>query len=236
MPLLKRDTDWDALTDRLYDLAPELEPVELVGVLDALRVAYRGLAPDTAEADALCRALLGRLVRVWTASRAPIALPALEAWLAVGKQLSPQPAPPVLTLTWAELVPAGAPDISDRLSLERFADWLTLAELLLEYDFPLLEQLRFPGESRQHCEAFLNALERDFTRVRVPDIDQAVRSLARIIHLLPPLAERAHLVRAQIESRGYPDAEQEPGRPRPRNVAVPWRTGHLDVERVLRDL
>lgn len=36
LPLLKHDTDWDALTDRLYTLVPELEPAELLGRMVAL--------------------------------------------------------------------------------------------------------------------------------------------------------------------------------------------------------
>jgi hypothetical protein len=238
LPLLARDSDWDALTDRLYDLAPELEQAELVGVLDALRSTHGDVneAPDSTEADALSRALLARLVAVWKASRAPIALPILEAWLAVGKRLSPQPPPPAIGVTWAELLPTGAPDFSNRASLERFADWLTLAELLLDYDPKLLEDLRSSDASRRHADAFLTALERDLRRVRTRDIDQAVRALARMSRLLRPLAERAYLVRAQLENREYADTEQTPQPLRTRDVGIPWRTGHLDVERVLKDL
>ena len=35
LPLLQCDGDWDALTDRLYTLASELEPAELLGLMDA---------------------------------------------------------------------------------------------------------------------------------------------------------------------------------------------------------
>ncbi len=34
LPLIGSDEDWDALTDRLYALIPELEPPELVDGLD----------------------------------------------------------------------------------------------------------------------------------------------------------------------------------------------------------
>jgi hypothetical protein len=233
-PLLRRDADWDMLTDRLYDLAPELEHAELVGVLDALRVAP---GPALAEAHALSRAFLARVAAIWNASRAPVALPALEAWLSVGKRLSPRPEPPALGVTWAELLPIRAPDFADRASLGHFADWLTLAELLLEYDDELLVALRFPAQSLQPCQAFLDELSQSVQCLDPRDVDQAVQILAAMVKLVGPLTERAYLLRGRLED--HAQAFSEPA------LEVPWAaetgssprgTGHLDVQRVLEDL
>ncbi|MDQ6778346.1 MAG: hypothetical protein M3071_19480 [Actinomycetota bacterium] len=238
LPLLKRDADWDALTDRLYELAPDLEQAELIGVLDALRSARAGreVVPDRAEREALVRAVLVRLTNMWKSARVPIAVPVLEAWLAVGRRLSPPPPPPALGVTWAELLPASAPDFSDRACLERFADWLTLAELLRAYDPKLLGELGFPGQAHQHCEGFVHALERDIGRIRTRDIDQAVRAIVAMSMLGGPLAERAYALRHRLEMLEYADIGPALDMPRPRDVESSRRTGHLDVQRVLADL
>jgi hypothetical protein len=249
LPLLRRDTDWDALTDRLYDLAPDLEQAELIGVLEALRSACRGreVVSSRAEVDALARAVLVRLAGVWKRARAPIALPMLEAWLALAQQLSPPPTPPALGLTWAELLPVRAPDFSDRTGLERFADWLTLAELLRSYDPKMLDALGFPGPSLEHCEDFVAALEFDPGRVRPRDIAVAARALAAMATLggsrasaralaLHLLAARARVAGRQLELLEHADAAPFPEVPRAGEV---WRappSGAFDVRRVLADL
>ena len=75
LPLLQRDGDWDALTDRLYTLVPELEPAELLGLMDGLELTIHDLSgtPAAHEADALATAVLARLTTAWTTTRAPIA-------------------------------------------------------------------------------------------------------------------------------------------------------------------
>ncbi|HWF73253.1 MAG TPA: hypothetical protein VG186_07910 [Solirubrobacteraceae bacterium] len=236
-PLLKCDADWDALTDRLYDLAPEFEQAEEIGVLEALR-SPRGRrdTPDRAEAEALSRAVLARLAGVWKASRAPIALPLLEAWLAAGERLSPPPPVPDLGVTWAELLPAAAPDLSDRASLERFADWLTLADLVGAYDPAVLDGLGFPGTADRYCEDFLHALERDLARVPARSVDQVTRALGAMSSVLPRLAYRAYALGGVLERVEYADIRVRPDPP----PTTPWEplrgTGHLDVARVLADL
>ncbi|MDQ6803501.1 MAG: hypothetical protein M3065_00740 [Actinomycetota bacterium] len=235
MPLLQHDADWDALTDRLYDIVPDLEQAEVIGVLDVLR--FDGGRPDDrTEADALRRAVMGRLATVWKSSRSPIALPALEAWLAVGKDLSPRPAPPAVGVTWADLLPVSVPDFSDRAALERFADWLTLAELLFVYDRRLLGGLGFPGQSRRHCDGFLDALEESVRRVHTRDIDRAARALAAIGMLIEPLAERADAVLYRLGIYQYAEIEPTPEIPMAPDAEPSRRTGHLDVQRVLKDL
>lgn len=98
LPLLKHDTDWDALTDRLYTLVPELEPAELLGLMDALALTIRNLSatPTAPEANALATAVLARLTTVWTTTRTPIALPALEGWFTLAGGCPPNQSLPRL--------------------------------------------------------------------------------------------------------------------------------------------
>ena len=71
-----------------------------------------------------------------------ISVDALIAWARVAVKLEPRPEPPAVAMTWLELEPHHAPETPQEL--ERFADWLRLAELLQEHDPALLEKLEFP--------------------------------------------------------------------------------------------
>jgi hypothetical protein len=80
LPLLRHDADWDALTGRLYDLIPQLEPVELIGVLEALVLTTRGglEVSSKVEAEALAEAVLSRVRSLWNTTRAPLSLAGLR--------------------------------------------------------------------------------------------------------------------------------------------------------------
>ena len=236
LPLLKRDTDWDALTDRLHTLVPELEPAELLGLIDALTLTIHDASgtPTAPEANALAAAVLARLTAVWTTTRTPIALPALEAWFTLAGRLFPKPEPPAIAVTWAELLPTAAPHPSDGASLERFADWLTLAALLVAHDPGLLADLGIPGHTERLCEHFLNTLEPDpGGRITPTDIGQAVRALSRIPRVIPSLAERADAIRFRLTRAEYVSTRASRADPLPEPTP---QTGYLDVQRVLADL
>ena len=235
LPLLRRDADWDVLTDRLYTLVPELEPAELLGLLDGLELTIHDLSgtPAEIEADALGAAVVARLTTVWTTARAPIPLPALEAWFTLAGGLSSKPEPPAISETWAELLPAATPHPTDGANLERFADWLTLAELLMDYDPDLLAILGFPGQAERFCAQFLEALEPDRRRVEPADIDRAVRALSRIPRIFPALAGHAERIRFRLTSHEYLSSTSSLSKPPPRPAP---QTGNLDVQRVLADL
>ena len=79
---------------------------------------------------------------------------AVEAWFTLAGGLSCKTEPPAISVTWAELLPAAAPQPTDAANLERFADWLTLAELLMDYDPDLLARLGFPWSDRAILRAF----------------------------------------------------------------------------------
>lgn len=235
LPLLQRDGDWDALTDRLYSLVPELEAAELLGLMDGLELAIDDLSgtPTALEADALATAVLARLTTMWTTARAPVALPALEAWFTLAGRLSAKPEPPAISVTWAELLPTAAPQPTDGANLERFADWLTLAELLIGYDPGLLARLGFPGHTERICAQFLEAVDSDRRGIAPGDIGHTVRALSRIPRVLPALADRADGIRSRLTSHEYLPGTSTRSEP-PRRLAP--QTGNLDVQRVLADL
>lgn len=235
LPLLQRDADWDALTDRLYTLVPELEPAELLGLMDGLELTIHDLrgTPAALEADALATAVLARLTTVWTTGGEPIALPALEAWFTLAGGLSSKPEPPAISITWAELLPTAAPQPTDGASLERFADWLTLAELLMDYDPGLLAGLGFPGHTERFCAGFLEALEPGRRGIAPAEISHAVRALNRIPRVIPTLADRADSVRFSLRNQEYLSSMSSRNDPPPGPAP---QTGSLDVQRVLADL
>jgi hypothetical protein len=235
LPLLQRDADWDALTDRLYTLVPELEPAELLGLMDGLELTIHDLGGNSAvhEANALAIAVLNRLTTVWTTTRTPISLPALEAWFTLAGRLSSKPESPAISVTWAELLPTAAPQPTDGAGLERFADWLTIAELLVDYDPGLLADLGFPGHSEGFCAQFLDALDPDRRRIAPTEIGHAVRALSRIPHVIPALADRADTIRFKLTSHEYLSSTPSRGEPTPRPAP---QAGKLDVQRVLADL
>ena len=127
LPLMITDADWDALADRLYLIVGELDVPDLTALLTSIEEAIRRLERDRPDAEllALARSVLQRLTSIWDRDAAPVPLPALGAWFALAGGLPRDPAPPSqpdLTRTWAELFPAVPPDLTDRLSTERFAD------------------------------------------------------------------------------------------------------------------
>jgi hypothetical protein len=235
LPLLQRDADWDALTDRLYTLVPELEPAELLGLMDGLELTIHDLTgtPAAHEADALATAVLARLTTVWRTARAPIPLPALEAWFTLAGGLSSKPEPPATSVTWTELIPTAAPQLTDGANLERFADWLTLAELLMDYDPGLLAGLGFRGHTERFCAQFLEALERDRRGVAPADIARAVRALNRIPRVFPALAGHADSVRFRLTRDEYLSSTSSLSEPLSQPAP---QAGNLDVQRVLADL
>jgi hypothetical protein len=235
LPLLRRDGDWDALTGRLSDLVPELEPVELIGLMDALLLMTHDPldASSRVEAEALAIAVLSRVRSVWNMTGAPVSLAGLEMWLTLAGRLSAEPDPPAIAMTWAELLPVAAPDLSDRGSLERFADWLTLVELLLDYDPHLLAGLGFPGHTPELCERFLSSLENPNEPDHPCDVGQTLRALISVPRVIPQLTDRADWLQQRLTDIEYvspPSATSLSAHETAQNA------GRLDIRRVLNDL
>ncbi len=142
-PLLVSDADWDALGDGLLPRCAELSSREAVRLLGVLA----DVEPD-AESEALIELVLARLG--WAGKA--VGVDALQAWTAVSQRLGERPEAPAVAMTWLELEPAAAPRTPQEL--ERFADWLRLAELLRDHDRELLDQLGFPDRYAAVLQAF----------------------------------------------------------------------------------
>jgi hypothetical protein len=175
-PLLTEDADWDALGDNLHHACSELGPNDAVRLLAVL-----GEALDGVEADALSAMVLERLERRWRGHA--VSVDALEAWTAAAGKLPPSA---TVAASWLELDPPGAPRTP--VELERFADWLRLAELISVYDRELLDSLGFPDRSGDVLDAFI--AEPALTE---PPVERELRvdALARIARLDPTRADDA---------------------------------------------
>ncbi len=114
LPLLKADADWDAITDRLVHVLPELDDLDTSRLLYGLDAAMLD-AGDDPELAALGTIVLDALRRTWDAARAPLEVSVLAAWLGAAASLSPRPqTPEVVARTWIELQ-------GDEARLEEFA-------------------------------------------------------------------------------------------------------------------
>jgi hypothetical protein len=147
LPLICDDEDWDAIGDRIYALAPDLEHAELVAVFAAVGLAVTELTREeparSGEARVLARMALERTDSVWTAANAPVPLDCIDAWLRLSQHFDPVVWPGFLAPTWAELLPTELPDPGDLPEVERFTDWMTLSELIGNFSLELLGELGY---------------------------------------------------------------------------------------------
>ena len=213
-PLLTEDADWDALGDNLHHACSELAPNEAVRLLGVL-----GEAIDGVEADALSAMVLERLEQRWRGC--VVSVDALEAWTAAAGRLPPHA---TVAATWLELDPPGAPRTP--VELERFADWLRLAELIAAWDRGLLDNFGFPDRCGDVLDAFI--AEPALTE---PPVERELRvdALARLARLDPSRADAAlELVPVLDLSAGSVSQFELP------ELRIP--TGGFAVDRVLSDL
>ena len=208
-PLLREDADWDALGDGLYRLCHDIDEVEatqLLRVLDA--------AGDDREVLGLIELVLKRLR--WAGQA--IHVDALIAWARVAVKLEERPEPPAVAMTWLELEPHHAPETPQEL--ERFADWLRLAELLQEHDPALLEKLEFPQRYTAVLAEFAHQRPSDEP---VLERETRIETLDRLAEL-DPRYEAEGLAEMSLAVTSF----EGPDLPPPRS--------EFPVERVLRDL
>jgi hypothetical protein len=211
-PLLQGDADWDALGDGLYRLCAEIsEPdaIRLLGVLEDAR--------DDVEVLALDRLVLDRLG--W--SGRALSVDAICAWTPIAVRLTPRPEPPAVAMTWLELEPHRDPETP--VELERFADWLRLAEVLDRHDSELLRGLGFPG---RHAECLQRFASRSPGEEPPVERDLRIQSLFRLATLDPSLsraASEASALMFETARVGYAEWPEDAPRGFP-------------VERVLNDL
>ena len=195
LPLLVNDADWDALTDRIHLLVADLDGPDLSALLSGIHEAIGRTERDrtTDELLALARSALSRLVSIWSGTNVPVPLSALGGWFALAGSLPSEPTPPSppnVTRTWAELFPAVAPDLADRASTERFADWLALADLLREHRPAELERLHFNDASEAIGE-FLTDVEHDPETIHPAAYEHVISALRRIQTLTPEVEARS---------------------------------------------
>jgi hypothetical protein len=212
-PLLVEDADWDALGDGLCRACEEIDHASAVRLLTVL-----GQAVDGVEADALALVVLERLERRWHGCAVEVEV--LEAWTEAAGRLPP---PPTVAATWLELEPSEAP--ATPVELERFADWLRLAELLRVYDADLLDRFGFPRRFCRVLDTFAAARPDD-----EPPVERDLRADARmrLVRLDPPRA--AAILSAEADELA-PVVVQQFQLP-----AIDPLAPRFAVDRVLRDL
>ena len=239
LPLMIDDADWDALTDRVYLLVPNLDASDLGALLSTIEQAIRRSDSNrhSTELLAVARSVLQRLVSIWDGAKVPVPHSALVGWFALAGGLPPEPTPPSppdLTRTWAELFPAVTPDLADCASTERFADWLALADLLREYQPAELERLHF-DDTYETVDDLLTDVERDADIIHPAAYDHVISALRRIQTLNPWFQSRAMYVTSRLEQASREDtAASHHGEPAPGRERLGWR--RFDVGRILRDL
>lgn len=235
LPLLVDDQDWDELADRLHRLIPQLEPGELIAVLAALREATSDLSRLTArETRELARIALRRTAMLWDSARTPIPLASLEAWLELGRGLTPRPEPPSLGVTWAELLPARPPHPADRIEVERFSDWLALCALLAAYD-PVLPKTFGVGPAQVVLAGeFVTEVEDQLESIS-DSADHVIRALELMASVVPGLHRRAGQLRWLLADEAALVTGEGHAPPFARE-AEPGEIGLFDVRRVLADL
>jgi hypothetical protein len=216
-PLLREDADWDALADGLHRLCAEIEEADAVRLLAVLEAAE-----PHPEIGALARMVVRRLAHRWRGHA--VSVDALAAWAAVAAQLEEPVEAPSPVPTWLELEPDRAP--GDPAALERFADWLRLADLLMRHDPELLAGLGFPDRHTGVLAAFAEAVPDDEPPL---EHDLRVQALDRLVGLAPNCAPTAYVSLTSL--RGDPDLPEWEPLPEP-----PAPVTRFPVSRVLRDL
>lgn len=231
LPLIACDGDWDAVTDRLFELAAELEPTELLALLACLGQAIEALegCREALEAHAMARTTLSRVAALWDAAGSPIPLVQLAAWLEVAGLLDAPPKLPHLSLTWVELLPASVPEPDDRAAVERFADWLALCEELWAYSIELKTQLGYNDEQVELMASFVGRVELHKSLPR-PEAEQVMRALELIAMLEPDLQPLARFVGRDFGTTEGPPSGLAPDFPEPPPPEL------FEVQRVLADL
>jgi hypothetical protein len=214
-PLLRGDADWDALGDGLHRLCPELSEAGAVQLLTVLAAGE----PDP-ELSALAELVARRLAAQWREH--VVGVDALVAWAAVAGRLPRRPPAPPVAPTWHTLAPQHAP--REPAEVERFADWLRLAELLERHDPELLAGLGFPEHYAPLLDDFASATPRD-----EPPVEHELRlqALGRLQDLYPRCTGPA------LESVNVLSEDDEPLLAATAPVAD---GGGFPVARVLRDL
>lgn len=237
LPLLSSDGDWDALTDRVLELLPELDSFELSRLLTVVGdVPATDLGEHaTRELNALRRTVLDRLRDQWDAEGSAIPIVVLDAWFAAEAKLSPPLAVPALGPTWIEVLPVGGFDVHSDSDLSRWEDWVALVRLLTAYRRDELKPFGYPG---RQLDALTELTSQAVGVVRsgasVDDYGRLARLVRQVLAL--PALRSDWRTNQELEAwvREAAVAEPEPA------WSSEWRPSYSGersiVDRILRDL
>ena len=231
------DADWDALTDRLLDLVPDLVDAELFRLLAALAEAsHVDDERARAEAHALSASVVDRVREAWDTADRPIPVSLLGSWFETAAALPRSPAAPELAFTWIELLPTESVDLTSATDVVALEEWVTLVALLAEHQPDALAAFGFPQKQLAALSAVVDRagaiVERGDPPELVGRLVRALRRLASLPRLPNELARRAR--EAAAGALLPPEAPPERiGPARPRDEPPPDRT---IVARVLADL
>ena len=243
LPLLGSDADWDQLGDRLRELLRELEPRDLARLLLALDAALTVYDPvQELEAQSLAAQMLDATRHAWDQTHYALPVFVLEAWYRLDSHVREHVDPPRPLATWVELHPGSSLlERPDRDELMRADEWLTVAQILDQYDPTALEALGFFDQDRDLLERLIEGLGP--ATVWDDEMRPLTESLLkRIEELVPELAQRAH---GALRVAGYVDDLDRERWWVPHDIAAPPSTERVaartdftshDVDRVLSDL
>ncbi len=242
LPLMVEDGDWSVLSDRLVELAGQLEDQEVAQLLLSLRELH------TVTMDAACRwearrlaiDVLTALAVRWDARRRPLSGALLGHWYALRAWCEAAVAAPSVGRTWAELYPALGPEGAiDRAELVRADEWLALAQTLAAHDRDRLHSLGFFSRDPQVLARLVVTLPQTLT-AETRTLGESV--LARIADLCTGAMSVA--ARQALATLGVPDEsaaewwvpEDIEAPPTDEPVSLAGGFTRADVARVFLDL
>ena len=241
-PLLIRDSDWDALGDRIAELIRELDDHDMARLLLAIGAALgAGLEPATrCEAESLARYVLAATRRGWQKQAGPLPVFLVEAWYSVNASLPEREEGPPIARTWNDLHPPRALLIDGLTAqdLQPLDDWLALAQILSANDRDVLHQVGFDDNDQQ----LLAHVALELGEIRDPELQALAGSMIRRIQALSPrYADLAGTTLMRLAERPTDDRWWVP-----RDIDAPPSTEPVardnagftreDVQRVLADL
>jgi hypothetical protein len=240
-PLLRSDSDWDALADRLTDLLQTFEDQDLARIMAVLGEAVTDdpVSPEWREPTALARLVLVAAARRWDRERRPVPAFLLDAWYRLEDSAAGDVEPPALALSWAELHPASPTATGlERSELVRADEWLTLAGTLALHDPAGLSALGFFGPDQEFLRQLIGAV-RQTTDADCRPLARSV--LVRIQEVAPRLRRVAELADQLVEfdagnAHWWVPEDLAAPPTRERILSGPVEFTREDVDRVLSDL
>ena len=236
-PLLITDRDWDALTDRVLQLLPDLDSVELYRLMCAIGETRQTQLDQHAarESAALTRTVIDRACKLWDERGEPMSVALLDAWCRAASSVDPTPRLPALAATWIELLPVGPTDVRSTADLGRWEEWIALVRTVTDYRRAELDQFGYPERQLDAVANLLSQTGQLVDQGATPGEHERLRRLVRqllAVRELQPFWRSSHeayrWVFATSDTNELPSLESEDPRPREESTSI--------VDRILRDL